>query len=292
MSYTAPVKATTADLTENIFTTFRQWIDQRPGLDPRNYDRSGYASESRSIAKQKKEAHKALTLAMAYPFNAEAMIEATRAFSGRLQLVIMTRTYNGSTGYCPSCKFAPGKEHKYNCTGGTHVACTAVEIDYCTGQYWPTEYRAAAAAVLNRYIDEAKPKELPRENAEFHSIADLRDANERAGGKWFSRDNMRFFRSRLLPTLYHGHRLIWFVSTEEGGWGDGNRRATVRVFDPADASVNSAGEHGEYTNPADARNAAREFARRDRAGEHKQHTDERTECPFCGHYGRYCKGDN
>lgn len=51
------------------------------------------------------------------------VIEASkRAFSGRLTLV-RSRAHDGESDH--------------------------YTIDYCTGQYWPTEYRAACAAVLH-----------------------------------------------------------------------------------------------------------------------------------------------
>ena len=95
-----------------ILSALRAWIEQRPGLDPRNYDYSGYRSDSRLITQQKADA---LELLLAVErrdsLDLETLRGAFRAFSGRL-------TWDGS------------------------------KLDYCTGQYWPTEYRAAACAVL------------------------------------------------------------------------------------------------------------------------------------------------
>lgn len=103
---------TDADERDLILQTLRAWINQRPRLDPRNYDASGYRSDSRMIAQQKRDALELLALVERREgITAEGLKEAFRAFSGRL-------TWNGSG------------------------------LDYCTGQYWPTEYRAAAAAVL------------------------------------------------------------------------------------------------------------------------------------------------
>jgi hypothetical protein len=38
-----------------------------------------------------------------------------------------------------------------------------LRVDYCTGQYWPTEYRRAVARVVRRAIDEAAARHYPRE---------------------------------------------------------------------------------------------------------------------------------
>src|SRR4051812_41010862 len=94
------------------------WIRQRPGLDFGNYgDWSNYRSESRRITRQLRDARELLrAVELAGGMTAEQLMEGFRAFSGRLSIE----------------KRADGKW----------------ALDYCTGQYWPTEYRAAACAVL------------------------------------------------------------------------------------------------------------------------------------------------
>lgn len=96
---------------------FKSWIEQKPGLDPYNYSsRSQMNGEYRRIAQQKDRALQALDLFWDLPYSEEYMHEAMRSFSGRLQ---------------------------FDDKG---------ELTYCTGQYWPTEYRLAAAVVLESYI--------------------------------------------------------------------------------------------------------------------------------------------
>ena len=102
-----------------ICDLLRAFIHQRPGLEFGNYgDVSAYRSESRAITR---DLHDAETL-LAYverhdSIGADRLRAAFRdAYSGRLTLV--TRD------------------------DGRLV------LDYCTGQYWPTEYRKAACAVL------------------------------------------------------------------------------------------------------------------------------------------------
>lgn len=111
---------------EAICDALLAWINQRPGLEFANYgDVSSYRAEQRSIARDKQEA---LTLLAAVRWRdsitADDLIEASRhSFSGRL-----------------SIKFRE-VANKSGPAGGAIV-------DYCTGQYWPTEYRRAVCAVL------------------------------------------------------------------------------------------------------------------------------------------------
>ena len=100
-----------------IIDALRQWIRQRPGLEFANYGSvSAYRSELRSIGNDLKRARELLAaVAWRDGITDKDLIDASRrAYSGRL-------TIDTSSG---------------------------VSIDYCTGQYWPTEYRRAACAVL------------------------------------------------------------------------------------------------------------------------------------------------
>lgn len=103
---------------DQILAALSAWIRQRPGLDYANYgDPTAYRSESRDITRDLHHARELLAyIARRDSIKAEDLIEASqRAYSGRLTL------QKTATGY---------------------------EIDYCTGQYWPTEYRRAACALL------------------------------------------------------------------------------------------------------------------------------------------------
>lgn len=95
---------------DNLYT----FINQRPGLEPGNYDREGYLYDSRQITKDLHDARVLLTsIRWRDSIDAEALINAARhSWSGRLEI-----KPNGS-------------------------------IDYCTGQYWPTEYRKSVCATL------------------------------------------------------------------------------------------------------------------------------------------------
>lgn len=113
---------------EIVYTLFNRWIRQRPGLDINNYvsgwnDKNGwsaYRSEVRSISKDRRRALAALEDFESLPFDLEVLEYALSAYSGRLQL----KSDESGRGFY---------------------------INYCTGQYWPTEYRQAAASVLELY---------------------------------------------------------------------------------------------------------------------------------------------
>ena len=94
-----------------------QFVNQRPGLDFANYgDVKAYNSESREITKDLHDFRKLLSLAYRRVDNLEEKLTKSLSdSSGRLTLE------NGS-------------------------------LNYCTGQYFPTEYRPAANRVLASLI--------------------------------------------------------------------------------------------------------------------------------------------
>jgi hypothetical protein len=95
-----------------IIDALGAWIRQRSGMDFRNYgDLSAYRSESRSITRDLHDARTLLRYVSMSQITGEQLTGAFRAFSGRL-------SWDGE------------------------------RLDYCTGQYFPTEYRKAACAVL------------------------------------------------------------------------------------------------------------------------------------------------
>jgi hypothetical protein len=112
-----------------LIEALHAWINQRPGLEPGNYisgwddaaGRSAYRSESRSITKDLNDARYFLDyVAIRDSITAEQILDAAKHnFSGRLSI-------------------EPDGD--------------GFRVDYCTGQYWPTEYRKAAAAVLRGAI--------------------------------------------------------------------------------------------------------------------------------------------
>jgi hypothetical protein len=102
------------------------------------------------------------------------------------------------------------------------------------------------------------------------TIDGIKAANERAGNFFFSPDTMRYFRSRVLPTVTQGPGGVYFVTSEGisnfGGRGwTRARRFTVRVFNPKTADVNTVGalpdcEFQKFPTAREARSAARRLA--------------------------------
>lgn len=126
---------TTPD-TFTILHMLREFAEQRPGLDPRNYgDAASYRAESRHITRQLGDARELLALASMTPsaIGPHLLAELQR---GRLTL----------------------EPHG-----------DGWRLDYCTGQYWPTEYRAAVCRVLSgalwEMLLERYPDQHPRDAA-------------------------------------------------------------------------------------------------------------------------------
>jgi hypothetical protein len=105
---------------ENLFRALSAFVKSRPGLEFCNYgDVSSYRSELRSITKDRHHAEELMAcIAWRDSITVESIIAAAQgAFSGRLSIVPV-----GEDGF---------------------------RIEYCTGQYYPTEYRRAVCAVLS-----------------------------------------------------------------------------------------------------------------------------------------------
>ena len=110
-----------------ILNALERFINQRPGLEPGNYisdwrdveGRRAYYSDSRAITRDLNQA-RVLLRAVSWldSITARHLIEACEG--DRLRI---TATDDG-----------------------------VVSVDYCTGQYWPTEYRAAVCRVLSNAL--------------------------------------------------------------------------------------------------------------------------------------------
>jgi len=146
-----------------LIETLHAWINQRPGLEPGNYirgwndteGRSAYRSESRSITK---DLHQARTLLRYVELHdtitAEKIIEASRyGFSGRLTIE-------------PS-----GDDFK---------------LSYCTGQYWPTEYRSAVCSVLCTAIFEWLRDTYPNADGDKLRGHARRELGRPLTSRWFA----------------------------------------------------------------------------------------------------------
>jgi hypothetical protein len=97
-----------------ILDTLRKFARQRPGLEFGNYgDAQAYRSELRSITRDLSDAATLLRAVEHSEITADDILRA--ADGGRLSIT---------------------------------AVCDLVRIDYCTGQYFPTEYRKAVCRVL------------------------------------------------------------------------------------------------------------------------------------------------
>ena len=116
---------------QQVIEALSKWIRQRPGLEFANYgELAPYRAELRQITRDKRDAETMLTaVAIRESITAEHLIAALpRAYSGRLTI----------------------SEDKGR-----------ARLDYCTWQYWPTEYRKAAAAVLASVLWEWQRGSMP-----------------------------------------------------------------------------------------------------------------------------------
>ncbi len=111
---------TTANTYHNrTVAALEDFIHQRPKLEPENYisggwdaeGRKAYRSEARRITRDLNDARLLLRQVTWRDFTEEEWKEAFTAYSGRL-------SWDGTT------------------------------LEYCAGQYWPTEYRESVCAVL------------------------------------------------------------------------------------------------------------------------------------------------
>lgn len=106
------------DKKQQIITALRAFVAQRSGIDWHNYgDAASYRAEQRGIMRDGKEARELIrAIEWRDSITADDIIKASKgAFSGRLSIV------ERDDG--------------------------AVAVDYCTGQYFPTEYRKAVCAL-------------------------------------------------------------------------------------------------------------------------------------------------
>lgn len=129
---------------EQILEALRKWINQRPGLKFGNCgDWKVYRSELRSITRDRSDALELLrAVSMAESITAEVLAAFfRRAYSGRLELS------------------EAGDNAK------------AARLVYCTGQYWPTEYRKAAAAVLASALWYRARADMPKPSGKVKRVS-------------------------------------------------------------------------------------------------------------------------
>lgn len=142
-----------------VMSAILQFINQRPGLEFANYgDVSAYQQDSRRITKDKHHAERLASYVMRRDsITAADIIEASkRAYAGRL--TINSASDNGES----------------------------FDVDYCTGQYFPTEYRRAAACVLACAIWERLREDNPGTDADRIRKAARRELGNTLAREFFN----------------------------------------------------------------------------------------------------------
>lgn len=211
------------------------YANKRPKLEFGNYgDTLAYRSESWRIAGDlKRVARAADEFALAHGTDAD-LLDATRG--GRLTLERTGEAYR---------------------------------VDYTTGQYWPTEYRPAVARVLESATSAAKQRAAALNppyypgwvGARELAMHQLEGLNHEIGNRWFSRDSMRFFGTKIVSRAARvsddGTR-AYFVTSEQPPHD--SRRYTVRymtISGPQAGHVGTSGEFCAYSTGRGASDALR-----------------------------------
>jgi hypothetical protein len=139
---------------QEIIDLLRDFVESRPGLEFANYgDYKLYRSESRSITNDLHDARALLrSVELRDSLTKDDLLKGFDAFSGRLSLV---------------------DDH----------------LEYCTGQYYPTEYRKAVCAVLssalwNYWRDDA-PEDIENKGQYLHNVA-KREFGRGIAKHWFN----------------------------------------------------------------------------------------------------------
>jgi hypothetical protein len=72
------------------------------------------------------------------------------------------------------------------------------------------------------------------------TVNTIKEHMRAAGSHWFDPDTMRFFGTRVEPTVYQGRGGVYFVTSEQPPHG--KRAWTVRQFDPTTDDISTIGE--------------------------------------------------
>ena len=162
------------DRKQKLFETLDGFVNQRPGIDPMDYgSMQGYRKESRSVTKDMHDYY-AIRKQIAWrdSIDADAIIAAANR---RLTITDMGESADINGEYYPAFK-----------------------IDYCAGQYMPTEYRKAAAAVLASAWWDVTRTDCP--DFECDNSGNFTGSNP---GEWM-RDNAKRVFGRSLQRGYFG----------------------------------------------------------------------------------------
>ena len=216
--------------TQAILDALEKFINQRPGLDPANYgchpEQLQYSNQAQRI-----EARRAM----------RGDAETIRKDGARARKALREARQYAEAGHGTEAMLVQSFKDAFS----ERLEWDGSRLSYCTGQYYPTEYRAAAASVLERFCYLARPKFNPADGEEFTTIEQIKRASYNVGSHWFEPSSMRFFRSRILSEVFHGPGGVYFVSSEKGP--NGIRAYTIRKFNPKDADISAFGPFNELS---------------------------------------------
>lgn len=149
-----------------ILEGLRAWINQRPGLEFGNYgDWSAYRSELRQITKDRQHALELLrAVSMRDSITADKLLAAfPRAYSGRLEISEVYAVGGVTKHTYSTLDEAKAVAEKIRQRTSAIVSIESrARLEYCTGQYWPTEYRKAACAVLASALWDQAREDMPK----------------------------------------------------------------------------------------------------------------------------------
>lgn len=145
---------------DQILAALGRWVAQRPGLEWQNYGcgpdaARAYRQDAATIRRQKRDFGQLALLCVALGVTAEELRYGFSAYNRRLTLVD---------------PYADSPDEAF---------------EFTAGQYWPTEYRAAAVAVLNCAAFDAVRRRFPDGGGWVDRDAAKAWLRKQPGGKLF-----------------------------------------------------------------------------------------------------------
>ena len=92
----------------------------------------------------------------------------------------------------------------------------------------------------------------------------IKDAMRARGSHWFDPDTMRFFGTRVLPTVYQGPGGVYFVTEDDQYDRALPKRFTVRSFHETTKEIETMGKVGDHRTAEFAQEAAKRLAESER----------------------------
>jgi len=169
------------DIKPQLIQALRAWVAQRPGLDYGNYgDPVAYRAEMRSIGKDLQHARALIDYVAWHDSITAEMILSAADNGGRLSIkVVPCHSVNQQSIY-----------QARRATGGILEMPPAdswrITIDYCTGQYWCTEYRPAVCRLISSVIWHWISANDPQRSGEMIRKTASRELGTSIARRWFA----------------------------------------------------------------------------------------------------------